>query len=154
MFVRYLRAELQVRTRGIHDYLLRNSALITDPEGTADNATKLLWGHNMSRLHHLQHCFSKGWSIPFRRRKIQLKTIIFNKRKMIDTWSGDGNPWHPRHPSKEGYHQIWQAGYQDNRRRWPLWEKEAIISFIRKSKWAHFIFQPPWSDKFSHCRQR
>lgn len=42
MFVRYLRAELKVRTRGIHDYLLRDSALITDPEGEADYAPEFL----------------------------------------------------------------------------------------------------------------
>lgn len=42
MFLRYLCAEPQVRTRGIHDYLLRDSALIADPEGKADNATELL----------------------------------------------------------------------------------------------------------------
>lgn len=62
MCLRYPCAELEVRTRGFHDYLLRHSALITDLEGKADNATELLWRHNMCRLHHLQHRLSKGWS--------------------------------------------------------------------------------------------
>lgn len=65
MFVRYLRAELKVRTRGIHDYLLRDSALITDPEGEADYAPEFLWGNNMSRLHHLLHWFPEGWSLAW-----------------------------------------------------------------------------------------
>lgn len=42
MFCRYLCAEFKVRTRGVHDYLLCDSALIADPEGKADNTTEPL----------------------------------------------------------------------------------------------------------------
>lgn len=65
MFLSYLRAELQVRTHGVHDYLLCDGALIADPEGKADDTTELLWGHNMSRLHYLQHWFPKGLPIAW-----------------------------------------------------------------------------------------
>lgn len=57
MFLSYLCAKLKVRTHGVHDYLLCDGALIADPEGKADDTTELLWGHNMSWLHYLQHWF-------------------------------------------------------------------------------------------------
>lgn len=81
----------------------------------------------------------------------------------MHTWSVDGNPWHPRHPSKEGRHQIWQAGYQDNHQRWLLWEKETIITVQLANPvtekhwldWAYLIFPATMvSQRFSHCNQR
>lgn len=68
--------------------------------------------------------------------------------EMMDTWSVGDNPWHPRHPSKEGHHQIWQTGYHDNHQRWPLWKKTPLLHYkvqwfnkdVKKFHWLEWVY--------------
>lgn len=56
----YLCIELEVRTHGVHDNLLRHSAFIADPEGEADAAPEPAEGHHMGRLQHFHHWLPIG----------------------------------------------------------------------------------------------
>lgn len=56
----YLCVELDVRTHGVHDDLLCDGALITNPEREADAASETTRGHHTRRLHHLQNRLPTG----------------------------------------------------------------------------------------------
>lgn len=56
--MKYLCVELEVRARSVHDDLLRDAALIADPQRAADDAAQLTRGNHARRLQHLLHQFS------------------------------------------------------------------------------------------------
>lgn len=60
----YLCAELDVGTHGVHDDLLCDCALITDPEGKANDTSEPTGGHHVGRLEHLQHRLPVGLFLP------------------------------------------------------------------------------------------
>lgn len=52
---RYLSVELEVGTRGVHDDLLGDDALLADPQGAADDAAELAGGSHVRGLQHVVH---------------------------------------------------------------------------------------------------
>lgn len=56
--LQHLGVELEVRARGVHDDLLRDGALIADPQGAADDAPELTGGNHARGLQHVLHRLS------------------------------------------------------------------------------------------------
>lgn len=56
--LKYLCVELEVRARGVHDDLLRDGALIADPQREADDASELTGGKHARGLQHVLHQLS------------------------------------------------------------------------------------------------
>lgn len=106
----YLRVELEVRARGVHDDLLRDGALITDPQGAADDASELTGGNHASWLQDILH------RLPVRLGSVLRSGLRVRSSATAQEWPGpqrtahtlsaDGNPSHPKHPSTEGRRQT------------------------------------------------
>lgn len=114
---RYLCVELDVGTRGVHDDLLGDGALLADPQGAADDASELAGGGHVRRPQHVLH------RLPARPGSVRGSAALLATgvwRQAPSTWSAGDNPSHPKHPSTAGRRQTRQTGCRGNRLGWPL----------------------------------
>lgn len=102
----HLCVELDVRAHGVHDDLLRDGALIADPEGKADDAPEPTGGNYADRLQHVLHRLPVLAILPLGCDVQSSTTPTSANPIMTDTLSADGNPSHPKHPNTEGRHQT------------------------------------------------